>query len=81
MMRMTYTSLCNCMKMLTWACYEAFVTVAERKATTTTTKMVPRQHSDDPTTHRDVGVKKCGSAEHAKDGGVIPDSGCPTRRR
>ena len=30
----------------------------ERGATATTTEMVPRQHSDDPTTHQDVGANK-----------------------
>ena len=75
--------LCNFIKMLTWAWYETFVTVVERKGchgndnrngvTTTTTEMVPRQHSDDPTTHWDTDAKEqvCGCAEHAKDGGAI----------
>ena len=37
--------LSNFMKMLTWACYEAFVTVVEeRGATATNPKMMPRQH-------------------------------------
>ena len=37
------------------------VATTERKgATATTTEMVPRQHSDDPTTHRDVGAKESG---------------------
>ena len=51
----------------------------ERGATATTTEMVPRQHSDDPTTHLDTGAKEqvCGCAEHAKDGGVIPVTGFP----
>ena len=35
----------NFMEMLTWACYEAFVTVVEEKgATATNPKMMPRQH-------------------------------------
>ena len=46
-------------KMLTRAYYEAFVTVVERKgAMATTTEMVPWQHSDDPTTHQDVGANE-----------------------
>ena len=51
----------------------------ERGAMATTTEMVPRQHSDDPTTHLDTGAKGqvCGCAEHAKDGGVIPVTGFP----
>ena len=32
----------------------------KRGATATITKMVPRQHSDDPTTRRDVGAKESG---------------------
>ena len=31
MMRMTYASFMQFYEMLTWACYEAFVTIAERK--------------------------------------------------
>ena len=52
------------------------------------TKRVPRQrirkwcHNNllVPITHWDTGAKEqvCGCAEHAKDGGVIPDTGFPT---
>ena len=48
------------MKML--ACYKIWSILSarrkERGATATTTEMMPRQHSDDPTTHRDVGAKE-----------------------
>src|SRR3954464_15193137 len=41
--------------------------------------MVPRQHSDDPTTHLDTGAKEqvCGCVKHARDGGVLPTTGFP----
>ena len=60
MMRMTYTSLCNFMKTLTWAWYEAFGHHGG-------TKGVPRQlqrkwcHGNipgDPTTHWDVSARE-----------------------
>ena len=80
-MRMTYASFMHfIMKMLTWACYEVLSPWRnERGATATTTKMVPRQHSDDLITHWDTGGKEqvCGCAKHAEDGGVLPDSGFP----
>ena len=51
----------------------------EKGATATITKMVPRQPSDDPITHWDTSAKEqvCGCAKHAKDSGVLPDSGFP----
>ena len=57
-MRMTYTSLCNL-----WKCWHEHVMKHlspwrnKRGATTTTTKMMPRQHSDDPITHWDIDAK------------------------
>ena len=39
--------------------------------------MDPRQHPDDPTTHQCRCERKCGCAEHAKDGGVLPTIGFP----
>ena len=51
MMRMTYTSLCNFMKMLTGACYEALVAMAEgKRCHGGETEMVPRQHSENDAT-------------------------------
>ena len=41
------------------------------------TKMVPRQHSDDPTTRREVGAKESGRERAMQDGGVLPNSGFP----
>ena len=57
----------------TWtrACYEAFVTVVERKGC--------HGNISVPVTHRDTGAKEqvCGCAKRAKDGGVLPVTGFP----
>ena len=51
----------------------------ERGATATDPKMMPRNISV-PVAHGDAGAKEVWR-ERAKDGGVIPDSGCPTGSR
>ena len=78
MMRMTYTSLFNFYENVDMRVMRAFVTVVEREGCHgDEMEMMPRQHSDDPVVHGDTGAKEqvCGCAEHAKDGGVIPNSG------
>ena len=79
MMRMTYTSFMQfyenvdiSMLRSIWSPWRN-----ERGATAMITKMVPRQHSDDPTTRRDVGAKESGRERVMQDGGVPPDSGFP----
>ena len=73
--------LSNFMKTLTWACYEAFVAMAEgKRCHGGGTKMVPRQHSGPDNSSRCRCERKCGCAEHAKMVGVIPVTGGPTWR-
>ena len=59
-MRMTYTSFMqfyeNVDMSMLWSIWSPWWN--KRGATTTTTKMVPRQHSGDLTTRRDVGAKE-----------------------
>ena len=49
-------------------------------AAATTTEMVPRQHSDDPTTHQDVGAKESVDVQTCKRWWRDPSYQVPTRR-
>ena len=56
----------------------AFVTVVERKGCYgDETKIMPRQHSDDPVAHVDTGAKGSGCECVMQEDGVLPDTGFP----
>ena len=66
------------MKMLTRALRSIWSPWRNKKgATATNPKMMPRHHSGDPTTHRDVHAKESVGERVMQDGGVIPISGFP----
>ena len=79
--------LCNFMKMLTWACYEAFghhggtKRVPRRRnkngATATYPKMMPRQHIGSGSSWRYRRKRKRGVSVSCKMVGVLPTTGFP----